>query len=154
MSGGGDASFLPRYDKKNLPGCSVADHLSGRKIPADLYFKLSKAAFGAIPRGTDLPFGLSCRRDPAGHSGRGLRARKGDCAVVPGSVRCRELLHRIAGSRPERGFHRSAAAHQAFPGDWHPHGSHQRRPLSTQRGRQDAEHPAVHPDRQDHSGCG
>ena len=46
----GDASFLPRYDKKNLPGCSVADHLSGRKIPADLYFKLSKAAFGAILR--------------------------------------------------------------------------------------------------------
>lgn len=36
--------------KKNLPGCSVADHLSGRKIPADLYFKLSKAAFGAILR--------------------------------------------------------------------------------------------------------
>lgn len=30
---------------KNLPGCSVADHLSGRKIPADLYFKLSKAGF-------------------------------------------------------------------------------------------------------------
>lgn len=27
-----------------------ADYISGRKIPADLYFKLSKAAFGAILR--------------------------------------------------------------------------------------------------------
>ena len=71
----------------------------------------------------------------------------GDGTVVPGSVRCRELLHRIAGSRLEGGYHRSAAAYQAFPGDGHPHGSHQRRPLSAQRGRQDAKHPAVHPDR-------
>ena len=44
----------------------------------------------------------------------------------------------------------AAAAHPPFARDRHPPCRYQRRALSAARGRQDAEHPAVHPDRQDH----
>ena len=55
--------------------------------------------------------------------------------------------YRTAGSRPGGRPGRPAPAHPIGPGDRHPHGRYQRRPLHYQRGRQDAKHPALHSDR-------
>ena len=83
----------------------------------------------------------------AGEIPRGLRACKTGRALLPRPFRRGKLLYRTAGPRPGGRPGRPAPAHPIGPGDWHPHGRYQRRPLHYQRGRQDAKHPALHPDR-------
>ena len=86
-------------------------------------------------------------RDPPGHPGRGLRACKTGRALLPRPFRRGQLLYRTAGPRPGGRPGRPAPTHPIGPGDRHPHGRYQRRPLHYQRGRQDAKHPALHSDR-------